>query len=177
MLGWVGLVQSQTKDVVNLTETRVTANPMELVTNSWSNSLEFEVPEEYAGQFQENPVAFVASNFPIHDFIDQNKKKKYDSYEVTMRSRKGFITADYNRTGEMVSTYQKFKNINLPYDEIVKLHKDFRGWSVVKTLHVATTYRGDTNKEFYKVKLENGNKKRKIRIDINENDTRSIAGF
>ena len=78
----------------------------------------------------------------------------------------GKIVAAYDQNGKMLRTIEKFTNYQLP-DQVMTAIKDrFPKWKVVKDVYRVSYHhkKGDAKKS-YKVILENGDKRMKLKMD------------
>ncbi|MBE7638754.1 hypothetical protein GUB10_00265 [Salegentibacter sp. BLCTC] len=168
----VGMVYSQ--GIIKLDELRMDFNPKSLEIDETSNTLTFQVSEDYVGQFHANPLKYARENFSIEDFIEANQDKGYDKYTVSFITNKGKLKVNYNRNGEVISSNQRFVDVNLPNRTLVKILRANEGYSIVGTKHLAFTKSGWTiDKEYYKVKLENGKNKKNVKMNV----TRDAKGY
>ena len=150
-----------------LKESHVEYFPGSLEVGVSTNSVSFNISETYVGEFEEDPLSFIQDYFNVHQLIHDNKGYDFDSYQVTFQSEKGKVLANYNDEGELVSSFQRFKNVNLPDDvrlEILRRHKNSK---VVKNKYILTTKDLAINKEYYIVKILDNNRSRRVRIDRN----------
>ena len=163
-----GMVYAQ--GVIKLDELKMEFNPTSLEIDESSNSLTFNVSEDYIGQFHANPLKYAKQNFSIEDFIEANQGKDYNKYTVTFVTNKGTLRVNYNEDGEITSSSQRFIDVNLPNKSIVEILKANEGYRIVGTKHLAYSKSGWTvDKEFYKVKLENGKNKKNVKMNISRN--------
>lgn len=159
----LGLVSTgQAQDPIVLEELRLEATSFELDPNS--GTLEIMIPEDYEGQFHDNPLKFAKSKFDINRLLEDNEDSGYESYTVTFKSSKGYLSAEYNREGSLVSSHQEFRNIALPRQASADLYKDHQGWTMVRNKHIISTRNGEVTKDFYKVRLRNGQKGKSLKI-------------
>jgi len=166
-----GMVYSQ--GVIKLDEMRY--NPKSLEIDESTNSLTFNVIEEYAGQFYANPLRYAKENFSIMNFIEANQGKEFNGYEVTFKTNKGFLKVNYNQLGDITSSSQRFKDVRLPYNSMMSILKANEGYSLVGTKHLAYSKSGwDVDEEYYKAKLKNGTKSKTVKININR-DASGVA--
>jgi hypothetical protein len=86
------------------------------------------------------------------------------------------LSAKFDKKGELVSSFQKFKNKRLPIDVMVEIARSYNGSTVNESNSFANSKGWAITKEYYKIKIEDGNKIRKVRIN-RENDRLSIAGL
>ncbi|MDT0688817.1 hypothetical protein RM549_03425 [Salegentibacter sp. F188] len=163
---WAGAVSAQ--GIVELNETTVSFAPnASHITNS-GNKYFYNVSETYTGEFEKDPLAFMEKNFDVDRFILELKDKDMDSYQVSFVTLKGFLKVDFDREGKVVKTYQRFRNIKLPNALSHEIYRDYKGWNILRNLYVAKGRNGNIDKEFYRLKLENGNKIQNIKIDRTE---------
>jgi hypothetical protein len=89
----------------------------------------------------------------------------YDEYIVSFYIPHGKILAAYDRDGKILRAAERFEDINLPMAIKEAIVGRFPGWSVTKDVYLVTFYenRGTTKK--YKLKLENGNKTMRVKLD------------
>lgn len=172
-VAFVGMAYSQ--NVIKLDELKMELNPKSLEIDESSNSLTYNVSEDYVGQFHSNPMKYAKQNFNIMDFITANRDKEYDTYLVTFITNKGNLKVNYNKQGEIISSSQKFIDISLPYNSLISVLKANEGYSIVGTKHLAFSRAGgEINKEFYKVKLENSKKNKTVKMNVNR-DASGVA--
>lgn len=155
----------QAQEITQLEEARVLYTPEGAIVSSSGDSFSFNVNENYAGEFAEDPIAFMKANFNIQNFIASVKDKNYDSYLISFRSHNGLLRADFNKHGELVRTSQSFKNILLPLDVRQSVYNDYKGWSMVKNKYLASGDMDRIDKEMYKIKLVKDNKTQNVKID------------
>lgn len=158
------LATGQAQKVIQLEETKVDFEPRMVMVKSDKNATVFKVAENYAGEFADNPLRFVIENFDIQNYMDSVKKENFDSYEVNFKSRKGGIIANYDKNGELVRTYQKFKDIALPIPLRKQLVKEYKGWTMTGNTYTARGEKDKIDKEAYRITLQMGNKNQKIKI-------------
>lgn len=65
----------------------------------------------------------------------------------------GSIKADFDKNGNLTSTFQRFKNVQLPDDRRLKILQNYKNSKVVNNNHILTTKDCLIDKEFYKVKI------------------------
>lgn len=161
-----GFIQAQNtesqRQIIELDEARIFFSPVSL---NEENSYSIAVLENYSGEFEKNPLAFMKKNFNIWEFISQVQDEDYDSYLVSIRSRKGELQAEFDKVGNLLNTNQRFENILLPRDIRVQLYQDHKGWTMVKNVHVARSWKGIVNKNLYRITLQNGKEKKNLKID------------
>ena len=90
----------------------------------------------------------------------------YDQYFVSFFIPDGKILAAYDRNGKLLRTAEKFKNVNLPDNVRQAVIKRFPNWNITKDAYLVTYYSADgTANKKYKLLLENGDQRIKVRSD------------
>lgn len=167
ILGFIIPVSAQ--KIIRLDELRVSNSKEALKFDTNTNTLNLEIPESYIGEFMENPLGFIQSNFNIKEVITENSDLNYSNYEVSFNSTKGFLNAQYDKIGDLKRSYFEFNNVRLPYQTSVDLFQKNQGWSIVKTKHIAYSKEWDVTKEYYKVKIAKGNQSKNLKINVGPN--------
>lgn len=163
LIGFISVSHSQ----IVLKETRVEYKPVSMEVDPATNSVSLVIPESYYGEFQEDPLTFIQDKFNVNQLIQENKKMKFDSYQVYFDSKKGSVLANFDKDGSLVSTYQRFKDVSLPDDVKMQILQNYKNSKVVSNRHIMATKNFLIEKEFYRVKIQDGNKTRKLKIDRN----------
>jgi hypothetical protein len=161
----VGMGAMQAQKVIQLGEAHVGYNPDAIVIDSDLNFAGFIVKENYLGEFSKNPILFMKQNFDCKAILSSvNNADDFDEYLVTFKSNKGYLEAVYTNEGNLVKTHQVFKDKLLPLDLRRQVFTNYQGWTMVSNKYVASGKLDRIDKEYYKIKLENGNKSRNIKI-------------
>ncbi|TVZ28606.1 hypothetical protein JM83_3741 [Gillisia sp. Hel_I_86] len=172
----VGLIStSQAQQITELEEAKVNFAPNAVKISSNLENHTFIVKESFAGEFIKNPIAFMKENFDIKTFITSIDNDVYDEYLVTFKSSKGYLEASYDDDGTLLKTNQRFKDIVLPLKVRRALYKNHTGWTMVQNKYLASGNGDRIDKEVYKIKIENGNKKQHIRIDPRDIGNSEVA--
>lgn len=130
---FLGLVSAgHSQEMIYMDPVKVEGVAFSMQLDPANNSINFTIPEKQAGEFHSNPLKFAETNFNIQQLIKDNDSK-YDSYQVRFKSSKGHLLVQYDKKGEIVSTFQRFKNMNLPYETSHSIYRDYRDWDIVRT--------------------------------------------
>lgn len=160
-----GIATMKAQEVIQLDEARINIALEEITIDTDLNAVKFIVNESYIGEFHKNPIRFVSEKFDFIAFLDAvTNKDEFDEYLVTFKTSKGFLEALYSDEGEMVSTYQRFQDILLPSAVRNQLYLENKDWTMVSNKYVASGKSDRIDKEVYKIKLENGNKRKTVKI-------------
>lgn len=171
-LGFTATAQTQ----IVLDEARVDYSPVSMKIDAGTNSLVIKLKEDFVGEFHNDPLAFVKNKFNSNQFIQENRNTNFDFYTVKFKSSNGHLTAHYNKRGELVSSYQIFKNVIIPDDAKLQILQKYRGCSFLKSSYAATSKGWDLKKEHYRVQIKDGDKVRRIKINKDAQGVR-IAGL
>lgn len=160
----VGMIHTGHSQIV-LTEARVEYTPYSMKADPVTNMVTLDIKENHVGEFQEDPLAFIRDRFYIHQFIKENEDRNFIFYEVNFKTKKGNVLARYDEDGEMVSTTQRFKNVTLPDDVKLEILRNYKHSRILKNKHIVTSKNWLVDKEYFKVKIQDGDQVRRMRIE------------
>lgn len=89
----------------------------------------------------------------------------YDYYEVSFVLPEGKILASYDKDGKILRTAEKYKELDLPTPVLESIAKRFPNWSITKNIYRVFYHETDGVKMKYKLTLENGDQRMKIKVD------------
>ncbi|MEH6512707.1 nicotinate-nucleotide adenylyltransferase [Maribacter arcticus] len=89
----------------------------------------------------------------------------YDLYQVNFFIPEGTILAAYDANGKLIRTAEKFKNINLPKAVKESIDNRFPEWTITKDIYLVNYQDTKGASLKYKVKLENGDKVLRVKLD------------
>ncbi len=90
----------------------------------------------------------------------------YDYYDVSFYIPEGKIVAAYDGDGKLIKTIEKFKNIKVPKEVSKSVAKRFPGWIISKDVYKVSYQKNKgVAKQEYKLTLENGDKRLKVKTD------------
>ncbi len=89
----------------------------------------------------------------------------YDLYRINFYIPDGMILAAYDKDGQIVRTVEKFKNINLPSAVKEAVLDRFPEWEITKDVYHVTYHQDKGVDKKYKLKLENGDKVIRVKVD------------
>ncbi|MEO2062888.1 MAG: hypothetical protein ABGW97_07910 [Christiangramia sp.] len=172
LLASISLCQAQ--EIV-LDEAKVGFAPLDAKITRDGDQFTYKVNEAYQGQFAKNPIAFMEENFDIQNFIHENEGRNYDSYQVTFRSGNGALKADFDKDGTLVKTYQRFKNSVMPLNVRRMVYANYQGWTVKEHVYVASGKQNLIDKEVYKLKMQKGNERQRVKLNPRAQGVVSMA--
>ncbi|MFT5847868.1 MAG: hypothetical protein ACJARX_001056 [Psychroserpens sp.] len=95
---------------------------------------------------------------------------EYDTHYVSFYIPDGKILVAYNKNGKLIRTIERFKNVKLPKEVQNAITKRFPNWSIISDVYkVSFHVDNDDAKKQFKVILENGDKRMKVKLDENGN--------
>ena len=110
-------------------------------------------------EFLQNEVAnFNLKNASVYD-------KEESKYEIFFRIPDGYICANYNNDGEITSALERFYNSKLPPVVLKSVINEYPGWAISKNTYSITYNQGKGVAKSYKLILENGNRRIRVKTD------------
>lgn len=158
LLFWMSAAQGQ--NPIALDPATVNYSSPAILVTANGNNINLDIREEYFNQFFINPIRFVEENFDFYSLNLQN----FEEAQVKFITPKGYLKATYNKDGDLISTVQQYKNIDLPRDLWLQVYKENEGWSMISNKYSAMGKFNKIDKALYKIKLSNGKKTKKIKI-------------
>ena len=89
----------------------------------------------------------------------------YDSYFVSFYIPEGQILAAYDKNGKLIRTAEKYQDVKLPSAVTTAVTTRFPNWKISKDVYQVTYYEASGSNKKYKLLLENGNKRMKVKIN------------
>ncbi|MDH3322294.1 MAG: nicotinate-nucleotide adenylyltransferase [Flavobacteriaceae bacterium] len=94
----------------------------------------------------------------------------YDYYNVSFYIPEGKIVAAYDEDGKLIRTIEKFHDIAVPKSVAKSVAKRFPGWTIYKDVYLVNYHKdAGVTKQEYKLTLENGDKRMKVKTDKDGN--------
>lgn len=89
----------------------------------------------------------------------------YDSYFISFYIPDGQILAAYDKNGKLLRTAEKYENVKLPSAVTSAVASRFPNWKISKDVYQVTYYDENVADKKYKLLLENGNKRMKVKVN------------
>ena len=96
-------------------------------------------------------------------------EEDYDTYFVSFYLPEGQILASYDKNGKLLTTAEKYNDISLPIAVRTAIVTRFPGWEITKDNYRVDYYEGRSVIKIYKVLLENGDKRMRVKLDESGN--------
>lgn len=89
----------------------------------------------------------------------------YDLYEINFFIPQGTVLAAYDKDGKLLKTVERYKDVGLPSAVSNALKQKYPDWSVTKDVYLVNYHDEKGIEKRYKIKLENGDQRMKVKID------------
>lgn len=89
----------------------------------------------------------------------------YDYYQIRFYIPEGKILAAYDKDGRIIRTIERFDDIGLPNSVKMAVLDRFPGWEITKDVYRVNYHEIKGAEKTYKLTLENGDKKIRVKID------------
>lgn len=171
---WAGVSTGQ---ITELGEARIGFDEILPEITVKGNTYRMAVSEKFAGEFEQDPVAYLQKNCNIGAFIDLVQDDTTVEYMVELNSSKGRMQAKYCRKGNLKKMNCKLKNVLLPEDLREEVYRRYKGWTMIENVHVVKGKDGAVKEEFFRIKLENNGQTQDLKIKRNRAEKVEIAGI
>ena len=118
---------------------------------------------------KENPISIQELEEKVAMFDLKSSEfynDEYETYNISFYIPDGKILAAYDKDGKLIRTIEKFKNVKLPIAVRDAIAKRFPNWSIISDVYKVSFHKNNnTAKKLYKVRLENGDEKMKVKLD------------
>jgi hypothetical protein len=140
--------------VIELPEVVITA-----VNYKYLNSVDSEENSLSVQMLQEKVAMFDLKSSEYYN-------DEYDTYHISFYIPEGKILAAYDKDGRLLRTVERFKNVKLPRDVQSAIAERFPNWTLLSDVYKVNFHRENAiTKKQYKVKLKNGDKVMRVKLD------------
>lgn len=161
LFGFISAGHSQ----ILLKEAKIDSRPESMQRLPVSNRLLIKISGNAAGEFEKDPLTFMKNIFDVEKFIADNRDGEFDAYRVFLKSRKGKLAANFDQSGNLISSSQIVKDAILPQNARLQIPIEYQDAVIVKSGYYATTRGWKIQRAYYKLKLREGNKSKRLRIN------------
>lgn len=168
MFGAIGLTRAQKTEELKEATIDYIRTDMRMDPNTRAVGL--TIPESSYGEFKNAPLTFIKNKFSPYQLVRENEDQNYDTYEVYFNTDKGYVVAKYDEDGDLLSTFQRFNDIQLPEkarEEIMK--KMGRDTEIMETKMTAVSEGWNVTKQIYRVDLKSNGKTERVKL-VKEGD-------
>ena len=154
----IGLTTSVfAQDPIELSEVVVAATNYKYLNQV--DSKKAAIPVEF---LQQKTATYDVRKFDYYD-------DEYEFYTVSFFIPKGKIVAVYDKDNKIIRTIEKYKDIALPKPVAKSIAKRFPQWKLSKDVYLLNYHNKLGIKKIYKLILENGDKRLKVKTDSEGN--------
>ena len=89
----------------------------------------------------------------------------FEFYTISFFIPEGKIVAVFNPEGEIIRTIERFEDVMLPTAVRNAVAERFPNWTIVKDAYRVTYVQDKGANKSYKIKLKNGDKTTRVKID------------
>lgn len=126
-------------------------------------AIEKDFPDYTVTEYGAIPVEYVADEVYFNPNI--GSLEDYDTFQITLKSNKGELTATYDREGNLLNTSEYLKNALLPRSVRNAVAKAYPGWEFVNDSYSMMGYKGGKERQRFRIVLENHGKKLRVYTD------------
>lgn len=172
LLGFIASGHSQ----ILLEEANIEYKAPSMKLDPATQSLVINIPESKVGEFEKDPLGFMKNKFNSKDFAQQNSKSDFIEYQVVFVTSKGNLEARFNKKGDLIASKQRFTDKRLPHDVQMEIARLYNGAKITSNKYIAHSKGWDITKEYYTIKLADGDKNKRVRIN-RKNGQLLVAGL
>jgi len=112
------------------------------------------------------PVKFLERKAAAYDVKKADfYEDDYDTYFVSFYIPDGEVLATYDNNGKLLRTAEKFKDIALPKTVRDAVAQRFPQWGITKDVYLVNYYDEQGAKKVYKLLLQNGTKRLRVKAN------------
>ncbi|MBS1563191.1 MAG: nicotinate-nucleotide adenylyltransferase, partial [Bacteroidetes bacterium] len=116
--------------------------------------------DEVAAPVQKLQRAAAAYNVKKSEYYEED----YDNYFISFYIPDGQILAAYDKSGKLIRTAEKYKNVKLPSAVTSSVSTRFPNWAISADTYQVTYYEEKGAAKRYKLLLQNGDKRLRIQV-------------
>ena len=89
----------------------------------------------------------------------------YDTYEVFFSHSDGRVIATYNKEGQILKSYEKFKDIPIPVPIRNTVQMTYPDWTISKHTYVVSYYRNKSIEKIYHFQIRKDGEKKNLKME------------
>lgn len=124
------------------------------------NAVSPEESPKPVSMLEEYAAAYDVKGAPFYE-------DEYDNYFVSFFIPEGKILAAYDKDGKLLRTAEKYKGVAVPEAVKQSVEKKYPQWVIAKDIYLVNYYAsgGGGTKKIYKLILENGDKRMRVKVN------------
>ena len=123
-------------------------------------SLKEDFPGYYVETFSTVPIEIIDDDIIINK--DISSPNDYNTYSLKITGKSRELNATYDVDGNLISTYEYFKNVNPPTSVKKSLVKSFPGWMIEKDNYKLSSYKNHISSDRFKFILKKGDQTKRV---------------
>lgn len=143
--------------------------PMVVIT-----AIDEDFPEADIMEYAAIPITIIEDEIYVYS-NEEAMEGDYETYVITLKSKSGTIRAAYDKSGNLISTVERMKDVPLPRVITRSIGRHFPGWGIVGDRVVMTSLKNGKQKTQYRVKLQKGKETHRVMFDANGNIIRGAS--
>lgn len=112
------------------------------------------------------PVKLLERKAAVYDVKNSDYyEDDYDTYYISFYLPQGYVLAEYDASGKIIRTAEKFKNITLPQAVRDAVASRYPNWAISKDTYLVSYQDASGARKDYKLVLENGSKRLRVKMN------------
>lgn len=128
------------------------------LNTTYLSAVQSENTPKRVKNLQDKAARFNITELPIFDH-------SFEAYEVIFSEDKNKIIATYDKNGKIQQSFEKFKDVSLPYEVRNSIALNYPGWDILGDTYVVNYYSDKTIKKEYKIKIRNDKTTKRLKIN------------
>lgn len=153
----IGHSQEGKPQVQEVALSAVTVSP--IVNSSYRNMAIEGINSKIVIDMEEIAARYDITEAPFFD-------KNMDAYEVIFKNSKGNILANFNKTGKIISTVERYKDITLPIAVRNTLVTNFPGWELTNNNYLVEFRDGHGIKRVFNIKIRKDRARKNLKLNV-----------
>jgi len=150
-----------TRDIEPKYSTSPVSKTISLLNIPYLNKVKNEIKPSNIRQLE-----LMAFKYNIKKLLKPNNKPQ--QFIIKFIWSKNYIIARYNQDGKILSTYEEFKDFELPEHILKSISLDYPNWSIASKIYQVHYSRKSGTKMEYKIKIKKNDSRKRIKIDVAE---------
>lgn len=137
--------------------------PLEEVTLTNSSYL-YKVKDQNTPNIVQG-LQLKAANYEFHKPTD-DQNDVLQGKKVIHRATNGYIATLYNKRGEIITSWERFRDVAPPKNIQKLVAKNFEGWEIVDNKYISIYDKEKVKTKMYKLKLSKLGRTKRVTIDV-----------
>ncbi|GGD46367.1 hypothetical protein [Muriicola marianensis] len=156
-LSGTGLAQDAKPQVQEISLAAVTVSP--ILNHSYRNMAIKGINSEAVVDLEEIAARYNVNESSVYD-------KSMDAYEIIFKNSKGSILATYDKTGKILTTVERYKDISLPSGVRNTVHSQYPGWELTDNNYLVRFKDGRDIRRVFTVTIVKDGAKKNLKLSV-----------